>query len=420
MFYSNLVMYFIILTTAATLHAHGKNDIETAQQAADALRPLAGGGAYWLFTLGLVGVGMLAVPVLAGSCAYAIAEAATWQEASLNDRPRRAPRFYGVIAAAMLIGLAMNFADLNAVKMLFWAAVLNGVLAPPLVVLVVLLSSDSKVMGQRTNSRTARMLGWLCAAVMATAGDSACGHLTVRSLTPETHQKDHQKAKGIRAYISRNRDRSSGYCNNGIQPKIIAALMRTTFLLSVTFLTVLLPRMEASTQAAPCAVGTLLSYESNQGGCELGGANGGILVFSGFTFSSTSSGSPVILDASEITVTPDPQGLGGGFIFGGFTGAPVLAGQTAQYDIDYSYFIDAGPVSSGADIGMDPPFGNVLITEAICADSIFVQSAAARPAMRNPRRSFCSSDPFCGRHESPNEFVGTSGPQPDRHQLRQH
>ena len=112
---------------------------------------------------------MLAVPVLAGSCAYAIAEAATWQEASLNDRPRRAPRFYGVIAAAMLIGLAMNFAHLNAVKMLFWSAILNGVLAPPLVVLVVLLSSDPKVMGERINSRTARMLGWLCAVVMTTA-----------------------------------------------------------------------------------------------------------------------------------------------------------------------------------------------------------------------------------------------------------
>jgi Mn2+/Fe2+ NRAMP family transporter len=169
MFYSNLVMYFIMLTTAATLHAHGKNDIETAQQAADALRPLAGGGAYWLFTLGLAGVGMLGVPVLAGSCAYAIAEARTWQEASLNDRPRRAPQFYGVIAAAMLIGLAMNFARLNAVKMLFWSAVLNGVLAPPLVVLVVLLSSDPKVMGARVNSRTSKMLGWVCAAVMSIA-----------------------------------------------------------------------------------------------------------------------------------------------------------------------------------------------------------------------------------------------------------
>ncbi len=169
MFYSNLVMFFIILTTAATLHLHGITDIETAQQAADALRPLAGGGAYWLFTLGLVGVGMLAVPVLAGSCAYAIAEAARWKEASLSDRPERAPGFYGVIGAAMLIGLALNFAHLNAIRMLFWSAVLNGVLAPPLVVLVVLLSSDPRVMGERMNSRTANVLGWICAAAMGAA-----------------------------------------------------------------------------------------------------------------------------------------------------------------------------------------------------------------------------------------------------------
>jgi NRAMP (natural resistance-associated macrophage protein)-like metal ion transporter len=169
MFYSNLVMYFIILTTAATLHAHGIVNIETAQQAAEALAPLAGKGAYLLFTLALVGTGMLAVPVLAGSCAYAIAEASVWRAASLNERPRRAPQFYGVIAIAMLIGLALDFAGLNAVKMLFWSAVLNGVLAPPLVVLVVLLSSDPKVMGERINSPAANALGWTCAAVMAIA-----------------------------------------------------------------------------------------------------------------------------------------------------------------------------------------------------------------------------------------------------------
>jgi Mn2+/Fe2+ NRAMP family transporter len=169
MFYSNFVMYFIILTTAATLHAHGITKIDTAQQAAEALGPLAGRGAYLLFTLALVGTGVLAVPVLAGSCAYAIAEAAIWQDASLNDRPRRAPRFYAVIAVAMLIGLALDFAGLNAVKMLFWSAVLNGVLAPPLVFLVVMLSSDRKVMGERTNSLTANALGWICAAVMAIA-----------------------------------------------------------------------------------------------------------------------------------------------------------------------------------------------------------------------------------------------------------
>ena len=169
MFYSNLVMYFILLTTAATLHAHGMKTIETAQQAAEALGPLAGKGAYWLFTLALVGTGMLAVPVLAGSCAYAIAEAAIWRKASLSEPGWRAPRFYAVIAIAMLIGLALDFAGLNAVKMLFWSAVVNGVLAPPLVVLVVMLSSDRKVMGERINSLTANTLGWICAAVMTIA-----------------------------------------------------------------------------------------------------------------------------------------------------------------------------------------------------------------------------------------------------------
>jgi NRAMP (natural resistance-associated macrophage protein)-like metal ion transporter len=169
MLFSNLVMFFIILTTGATLHAHGVTNIETAKQASEALLPLAGKGAYWLFTLGLIGTGMLGVPVLAGSCGYAIAEAASWKGDSLSKKPRRAPGFYIVIAAAMVVGLALNFAGLNAVKMLFWSAVVNGVLAPPLVVLVVLLSSDKKVMGKRVNSRGAQALGWICAAAMSAA-----------------------------------------------------------------------------------------------------------------------------------------------------------------------------------------------------------------------------------------------------------
>jgi Mn2+/Fe2+ NRAMP family transporter len=169
MFFSNLVMFFIILTTAATLHVHGMTNIETAKQASEALRPLAGPGAYWLFTLGLIGTGMLGVPVLAGSCSYAIAEAASWRADSLSLTPGRAPRFYLVIAGAMVVGLALDFAGLNAVKMLFWSAVVNGVLAPPLVVLVVLLTSDKKVMGSRTNSRGAMVLGWICAALMSAA-----------------------------------------------------------------------------------------------------------------------------------------------------------------------------------------------------------------------------------------------------------
>jgi Mn2+/Fe2+ NRAMP family transporter len=162
-------MYFLILTTAATLNAHGHKDIETAKQAAEALRPLAGRGAYWLFTLGLIGTGMLAVPVLAGSCAYAVAEGSRWKAASLNLKPRFARNFYAVIALSILIGLAFDFAGFNAIKMLFWSAILNGLLAPPLVIMVVLLTSDRKVMGDRVNSRGMKVLGWACALVMSTA-----------------------------------------------------------------------------------------------------------------------------------------------------------------------------------------------------------------------------------------------------------
>jgi NRAMP (natural resistance-associated macrophage protein)-like metal ion transporter len=168
MFFSNLVMYFIILTTAATLHAHGKTHITTAQQAAEALRPLAGNGAYLLFTLGVIGAGMLGVPVLAGSTAYAVAEGFGWRS-SLKDKPRVAPRFYAVVGVATLLGIALTYWGIDAVSMLFWSAVVNGVLAPPLIVLVVLLTSDRKVMGDRVNSPLLRTLGWITAAVMAFA-----------------------------------------------------------------------------------------------------------------------------------------------------------------------------------------------------------------------------------------------------------
>jgi NRAMP (natural resistance-associated macrophage protein)-like metal ion transporter len=168
MFFSNLIMYFIILTTAATLHAHGKTTISTAQDAAEALRPLAGAGAYWLFSLGLIGAGMIGVPVLAGSSAYAVAEAAVWQ-GSLADRGNRAREFYGVIAVGLALGLALNFAGFNAVSMLFWAAVLNGVLAPPLIVVVLLLTSNPAIMGARSNPRWLAVLGWITVGVMTLA-----------------------------------------------------------------------------------------------------------------------------------------------------------------------------------------------------------------------------------------------------------
>jgi len=168
MFFSNLIMYFIILTTAATLHAHGKISIATEQDAAEALRPLAGNGAYWLFSLGLIGAGMLGVPVLAGSSGYAVAEAAAWR-CSLSDRPRLGRKFYAVIAAGLALGLALDYAGFNEVSMLFWSAVLNGVLAPPLIVIVLLLTNSQKVMGTRRNPRWLTVLGWITVAVMTAA-----------------------------------------------------------------------------------------------------------------------------------------------------------------------------------------------------------------------------------------------------------
>lgn len=166
--FSGSVMYFIMLTTASTLHANGVTEIATARQAAEALRPLAGNGAYWLFTLGLIGTGMLSVPVLAGSCAYAVGEAAAWR-CSLELKPRLAPKFYAVMGAALAIGLALDYLGINAVRMLFWSAVLNGMLAPPLIVLVVLLTSDRKVMGRHANPPLLRWIGWICAALMGIA-----------------------------------------------------------------------------------------------------------------------------------------------------------------------------------------------------------------------------------------------------------
>ncbi len=168
MLFSNFIMYFIILTTAATLHAHGQTDITSARQAAEALRPLAGNGAYLLFTMGLIGTGMLGVPILVGSCAYAVAEAAVWR-GSMADKPRSARKFYAVMAVAMALGLALDYLGFNAVKMLFWSAVINGLLAPPLILLVILLTSSHKVMGKRVNPPLLRYLGWATFGVMTAA-----------------------------------------------------------------------------------------------------------------------------------------------------------------------------------------------------------------------------------------------------------
>ena len=137
MFSSNVIMYFIIMTTAATLHAHGKTHIATAQEAAEALRPLAGAGAYWLFTLGLIGTGMLAVPVLAGSCAFAHRRSVGLARI-VGSPTGQSKKVYLVLAVAMAFGIALNYAGLNAIKLLFTTAVINGVLAPPLILIVAL------------------------------------------------------------------------------------------------------------------------------------------------------------------------------------------------------------------------------------------------------------------------------------------
>src|SRR5882724_7761913 len=168
MFFSNLVMFFIILATASTLYRSGHRDIETARQAAEALRPLAGDAAYLLFALGIIGTGLLAIPVLAGSASYAIAELFGWR-AGLDFKLRQARRFYAVLAAAVAAGMALDALGINAIRLLFLAAVLNGVLAPPLLVLVMLVANNRAIMGPRLNGRWLNVLGWLTTAMMTAA-----------------------------------------------------------------------------------------------------------------------------------------------------------------------------------------------------------------------------------------------------------
>jgi NRAMP (natural resistance-associated macrophage protein)-like metal ion transporter len=171
MAFSNGVAFFIILTAAVVLNAHGIKDIQTSSQAAEALRPVAGRFAFLLFSLGIIGTGLLAVPVLAGASAYALGEAFQWP-VGLEKKPRSARGFYGVIAISTLIGVGLNAIHLDPVRALFWSAVLNGVVAAPLMVMIMVLASRKKVMGAFTLSRRLKVLGWSGTAVMAavTAG----------------------------------------------------------------------------------------------------------------------------------------------------------------------------------------------------------------------------------------------------------
>jgi Mn2+/Fe2+ NRAMP family transporter len=165
---SNLVAFFIILTAAVTLHAHGLTDIQTAEEAASALRPLAGKFAFLLFAAGIVGTGLLAVPVLAGSAAYGICGALQWK-ASLEKKPLQRRGFYGALAVVTAAGVALNFAAINPIKALFWSAVFNGLAATPVMIIVMLMASSRKVMGQFVLGRVLRTLGWIATTVMCVA-----------------------------------------------------------------------------------------------------------------------------------------------------------------------------------------------------------------------------------------------------------
>jgi NRAMP (natural resistance-associated macrophage protein)-like metal ion transporter len=155
-FFSNFVMYFIILTTALTLHAHGIKDIDTSKQAAEALKPLAGSIAYTLYTVGLIGVGLLAIPTLTGSAAYAFAETFKWRQ-GLDERFKGARYFYGVIILSTVVGIAMDFLGINPVKALFWTAVINGVLAPFLLIGILFVACDRKLMNGQPSSWVSRL-----------------------------------------------------------------------------------------------------------------------------------------------------------------------------------------------------------------------------------------------------------------------
>jgi len=165
---SNVVFYFIIVTAGATLFRYGLHDVQSTRQAAEALRPVAGAAAYALFGLGLIGSGLLAIPVLAGSASFAIAELLGWR-AGLNEPFRRARRFYSVLAAAIAVGIGLDAIRAGPIRMLFWSAIVNGLAAPPLLAIIMLVANNRKVMGKWTNTPLLNGLGWCATALMTAA-----------------------------------------------------------------------------------------------------------------------------------------------------------------------------------------------------------------------------------------------------------
>jgi NRAMP (natural resistance-associated macrophage protein)-like metal ion transporter len=173
MFLSNVVMFFIVAACASVLFAHGITNINTAAQAAQALRPFAGNASYWLFAIGILGMGLLAIPVLAGSSAYAISESMGGKRQGLSNKLKQAYSFYGVIIISMFVGLGLNFIGLNPIKALIYSAVLNGIVAPIILVLILLLASNKHVMGEWKNGKLSTTLGWLLTVIMGISGLAA-------------------------------------------------------------------------------------------------------------------------------------------------------------------------------------------------------------------------------------------------------
>lgn len=169
MIFSNLIMFFIMISAASTLHVAGITHIDTAPQAAEALRPIAGDGAFLLFAIGIIGVGLLAVPVLAGSASYAFSEAFKWKE-GLYRKLHQAHGFYGVITLATLIGLLINYLPISPFNLLYYTAILNGICAPPLMIMILLIANNKKIMGNRVNSRWSNVGGIVITAVMTAVG----------------------------------------------------------------------------------------------------------------------------------------------------------------------------------------------------------------------------------------------------------
>ena len=168
MIFCNLVFYFVILAAASTLNVAGITNIQSANEAALALKPIAGNAATLLFATGLIGAGFLAVPVLTTSAAYAVAETVGFRH-GLDEKPRAAKHFYAVIVVSTLVGVLINFIGINPIKALFWTAVINGVIAPPLLIVIMLVSNNKRVMGKRVNNKWTNLLGWAATTLMFVA-----------------------------------------------------------------------------------------------------------------------------------------------------------------------------------------------------------------------------------------------------------